>query len=148
MAAFCLDECLPAQVAEALEMVEYPITHNEAHGLLEGTKDEVVIPTLAADGLVWITRDDKAKTAHRHLIEGHQLSVVWVRGFERSKVKPPQIKELHFMLAAKLDPIAEMVDSANGPRYFSVWLKGPMVPAFERVLYVDGKLKSAKKSRR
>jgi len=103
---------LPWQIAHALEVVNYPITHPDAHGK-RGEQDETLIPWMCQQPFVWITKDDAAKKAHRNLMIQHGLSVLWVRGLERSKASI-STHDLHLMLATKLMPMAQSVAGTRG----------------------------------
>ena len=71
---FFLDECLPWRIAEYLEGVNYPITswHREFLGQ-QGMKDTPLIRHLGDRGLVWITKDDEAKSEHESSIREAQI---------------------------------------------------------------------------
>ena len=125
---FYLDECLPYQIADALRLVGYPITSWKLLFGEEGKKDEHFIPELSKQRLVWITKDDESRLEHQEEIEKYHISVVWVRGIQRSKKQKdgptkPRMKDVHRMLVNKLDDIAAEVNKAKGPRYFILYLK-------------------------
>jgi len=126
---FYLDEGLPYAVAEALELVGHPITSARAESRL-GELDERLIPWLADQGYVWITKDDAARTQHRSILEQHRLSVVWIRGLDRRKNRI-DAKELHLMLTVKLDQIADAVRQARGPRWFLLYLDSGNRPTLQ-----------------
>ena len=79
---FLLDESLPPRVAEALRLVGYQLTSCQAEGTL-GWQDEELIPWLASQKYVWVTKDDTARSQHLQVIQRARISVVWVRGLER-----------------------------------------------------------------
>jgi hypothetical protein len=60
------------------------------------------------------------------------ISVVWIRGFDRQK-SHISAKQLHKMLAVKLDEIAAEVASAAGPRYFLLYMKAGDKPVLTRI---------------
>jgi hypothetical protein len=115
---FYLDECLPEQIAQALRLVQYPITYPELHGKKNnGTKDPDLIPYLAAKRLVWVTSDAAAKRVHGNLLRKHQLSALWVRGLERRDGTSEQkvgMHDVHHMLTAKLPEFARKVAASRG----------------------------------
>lgn len=119
-ALFCLDERLPWAVGSALALVGHPITslHEQGRG---GEPDERLIPWLADQGYVWITRDDAARTAHNAALRRHRLSVVWVRGLDRQKTRI-DAKELHLMLTVKLGQMQSALEKARGPLWFLLYL--------------------------
>ena len=123
---FFLDEGLPEQVADALSLIGYPITGAVQQGK-RGVKDKVLIPWLADEGYVWITKDDEAKRDHLDQILKSRISSVWVRGIDRKKNKIDPL-ELHLMLTTKLRRIAMEVDKAKGPRHFELHIKGGETP--------------------
>lgn len=127
---FYLDENLPKQVADALRVVGYPITHPDLHSL-RGAKDEILIPWMSENGYVWITKDDAAKKAHAELMRKHGLSVLWIRGVERRKNRINSY-DLHRMLTDKLLAAATAVGSARGPVHQMTYLSGDR-PALKRV---------------
>ena len=118
---FYLDECLPEAVARALSTVGHAITFPREVGKL-GVKDPDLIPWLAAEGLVWVTKDDDAKRSHFQEIRAHDLSVVWVRGLDRSK-RHISVKDLHLMLTVKLPELSRVLGDAPSARYFELGLK-------------------------
>lgn len=118
---FYLDECLPEVVAKALSIVGHPITSPREAGKL-GVKDRVLIPWLASEHLVWVTKDDDAKRSHYQEIRAHDLSVVWVRGLDRSK-RHISVKDLHLMLTVKLPQLIRVMRDAPSARYFELGLK-------------------------
>lgn len=130
--AFYVDECLPPQIAEALALVDYPITHPSAHGRL-GEKDELLLPWLGEQGYVWVTRDDAAKKAHRSLFIEHNVSALWVRGMDRKKANPLGVHDLFLMLASKLERVAERVAAAKGPLHSMVHMKSGGGFVLERI---------------
>ena len=120
--AFYLDETFPSQVGEALASVGYAvIVPKDADKV--GAKDPELIPWLAQSGLAWITKDDGARIRHRKELLTGNVSVVWVRGIDRSKshITP---KQLHFLLTNKLDEIARQLRSARGAIYFLLFFNG------------------------
>jgi predicted nuclease of predicted toxin-antitoxin system len=119
---FYLDENFPYQVAEALSLVGYPITHPAAQGQLEA-KDPKLIPFLARKHMVWITKDDDARSRHRKELLTNGVSVVWIRGVDRQKSRMTP-KQLHLLLASKLDEIERRVRSARGSVYFLLYMNG------------------------
>jgi len=116
-----LDECLPPAVGEALALVGHAIIVPEDAGK-RGAKDPDLIPSMAQEALVWVTKGDDAKRSHHRQIRQHQLSVVWVRGLDRSK-SFISVRQLHLMLTVKLPEIVAQVAAANGARYFELGLK-------------------------
>ncbi|MBI2760413.1 MAG: hypothetical protein HYX51_03175 [Chloroflexi bacterium] len=127
---FFVDECLPAQVGQALRLVGYPIT-TSADEETRAVLDEDLIPWLAERRYIWITKDDAAKREHMVAIARHAISVVWVRGLEHGKdsVQKNKItaRQLHLMLTVKLLEIEKLVRAARGPRYFTLHLAGDRV---------------------
>ena len=119
---FYLDENFPYQVADALSLVGYPITHPSAHSQLEA-KDPKLIPFLAEKRFVWITKDDDARSRHRKELLANGISVVWVRGIDRQKSRMTP-KQLHLLLASKLDEIERRVRSARSSVYFLLYMNG------------------------
>lgn len=119
---FFLDENLPPQVARALSLVGYPITHPDEHGK-RGEKDPDLITWLAQNQLVWITKDDDARKRHSGQIEQSGVSVVWVRGLAGKK-NVVSIQQVHLMLTVKLDEIIEQLEKSIGPRHFILYLSG------------------------
>ena len=119
---FFLDECLPKQVGDALRLVDFPITTADLEGKC-GKGDSHLIPWLAADGCVWITKDDEAKRQHLDQIIKCALSIIWVRGIDRqaNKVSPQQ---LHLMLTNKLLAAKDKLVAAHGPLHFLLYLNG------------------------
>lgn len=131
---FYLDECFPEQIAVALSTVGYPITWPSAHGKT-GAKDPDLIPWLAEQRYAWVTRDDAARRAHAPLIRKSRLSVLWVRGVERTRgsvEKNVSMHDVHLMLTTKLTEFAERVASARSPRHAMVYLNGDR-PKLDRV---------------
>ena len=131
---FLLDESLSHVVADALEMVGYPITSCQNQGLA-GWPDEELIPWMEEQGYVWITKDGAARNDHRAAILRARISVVWLRGAElrnrttaRNDISP---KQQHRILTDKLDDISEAVSQARGPRYFLAYLRNNS-PAMRR----------------
>lgn len=121
-----LDEGLPEQVGDALFMVEHPITTAVREGK-RGVPDPNLIPWLAENKYVWITKDDEAKRDHLDDIIKHQISSIWVRGLDRKKNKI-SVRQLHLMLTVKLPDMEEQVAKARGPRHFLLYLKAGKVP--------------------
>ena len=74
----------PPQVAVALALVGYPITHPDEHDK-RGEKDPELITWFAQNQLVWITKDDDARKRHIGHITQAGVSVVWVRGLAGRK---------------------------------------------------------------
>jgi predicted nuclease of predicted toxin-antitoxin system len=129
---FFLDEGLPAQVGQALALVDYPIETADDHKN-RSTKDEDLIPWMAEQGFVWITKDDEARAEHANAIRRYRISVIWVRGLERRKGAGGRknvisAKELHLMLTVKLAEIEAEIAEARGPRYYLVWLAAGNAP--------------------
>ena len=123
---FLLDESLSHVVADALEMVGYPITSCQKEGLA-GCPDEELIPWMGERGYVWITKDGAAQNEHRAAIQQAQISVAWLRGVElsnrttaRNDISP---KQQHRILTDKLDEMSGIVSQARGPRYFLAYLR-------------------------
>jgi predicted nuclease of predicted toxin-antitoxin system len=131
-ALFFLDECLPAQVGEALALVEHPITTPDIEGN-RGTPDEELIPWMARERLVWITKDFDAQKRHLAAILRYQISVVWIRGLERARNRL-SIRQLHLMLTVKLPEIESIVRDARGPHHFEIHLSGahPVLRPYKR----------------
>ena len=137
---FLLDESLTSVVAHALESVGYSITSCERQGLLHWP-DEELIPWMAEQGYVWVTKDGAARNQHRAAIQRTRISVIWLRGQERSNRTtaknnmPP--KAQHRMLTDELDDISDIVFQARGPRYFLVYLRNNG-PAMKRYTTLEG----------
>lgn len=109
-------------MAEALRLVDYPVLDWETEQK-RGTKDRVLIPWMAEQGLVWITKDDAAKRAHITEIRRARLSVLWVRGIERDKRRvSPQ--DLHVMLTNRLLRVAKTVAAARSPAHHELYIHG------------------------
>lgn len=139
LVTFYLDECLPYRIALYLKAVGHLITswYEEFQGQ-QGLKDPHLIQYLGAKGYVWITKDDEAKREHESEIRIAGISVVWVRGLERQKGKPPRknnitVKDLHRMLTDKLDLIAEEIANSTTALYFLLYMKSGGVPALHRI---------------
>ena len=135
-ARFYLDECFGYQIAEALSMVDYPITWPYREGKI-GAKDEALIPWLAEQKLVWITRDAAARRAHGPLIRKHGLSVLWIRGVQREKrgsvEQHVSTHDVHLLLTNELVNFAEHLRAARGrPRHGVIYLSGA-TPTLKRV---------------
>jgi predicted nuclease of predicted toxin-antitoxin system len=132
-----LDECLPATVAEALALVGHPIISVRGLGK-SGVGDEELIPWMGREKFIWITRDDAARRQHGGPLRAAQLSVVWVRGTERSK-SGLTLVQLHLLLTNKLPEIVNRVEKSRIPLWFLLYLKAsgqPVLqatPAFERL---------------
>jgi predicted nuclease of predicted toxin-antitoxin system len=127
-----LDECLPAQVGDALALVDHPITTAEIEGK-RGVPDEDLIPWMAEARLVWITKDFDAQKRHLAAILRHQVSVVWIRGLERARNRMT-VKQLHLMLTVKLPELETIIRASNGPRHFELHLSGvhPVLRLYKR----------------
>jgi hypothetical protein len=115
---FYLDEGLAHQVGEALALVGK-----------EGVKDPQLIPWLAEQGYVWITKDDEAKREHRDEIVKARISIVWVRGLGRKRVTSAKkntirTRDLFLILAVTLPKIEKELLTARGPRHYLVWMAG------------------------
>ena len=119
---FFLDENLPPQVARALALVGYPISHPDEHGK-RGEKDPNLIRWLAQNQFVWITKDDDARKRHIVQIERTGVSVVWVRGLAGRK-NLISIQHVHLMLTVKLEELIEKLQESTGPRHFMLYLSG------------------------
>jgi predicted nuclease of predicted toxin-antitoxin system len=119
---FFLDENLPPQVAIALALVGYPITHPDEHDK-RGEKDPELITWLAQNQLVWITKDDDARKRHIGRIMQAGVSVVWVRGLAGRK-NVVSLKQVHLMLTVKLDELIEQLQKSTAPRHFMLYLSG------------------------
>ncbi len=72
---FSLDENLPPNVARALSLVGYPISHPEDHAK-RGAKDPVLITWLAENQFVWITPLEE-RTAINSSGKGYQSFGSW-----------------------------------------------------------------------
>ena len=83
-------------------------------------------------GYVWITKDDKAKKAHAATIHTSGISVVWVRGIDRSKKQGVNIHDVHHLLTAKLEEAAKHIEAAHGPIHHEVYLNA-LRPALRRI---------------
>lgn len=136
---FLLDECLPGEIADALQMVGYPIISCEKAFGGKGRKDrEDIVPYCSANHLVWITKDDAARSEHRKDIEDHGISVVWLRGILRERKKrddaAPKLRmqDIHRMLVNKLDEIEATVSSADHPHYFVLYMRIDRKTEFKR----------------
>ncbi len=119
---FFLDENLPPQVARALALVGYPISHPAEHGK-RGEKDPELITWLAQNQFVWVTIDDDARKRHIGHIGRAGVSVVWVRGLDGRKNRVT-IKQVHLMLTVKLEDLIEKLAASNRPLHYMVYLAG------------------------
>ena len=121
-----MDESLSHFVADAFQMVDYPITSCVSQGLA-GWPDTDLIPWMAERGYIWVTKDDDARTRHRSEILQTRISVVWLRGEEGPNATTVQgtiiRKQQHRLLADLLDDIGEVVARSRGPRYFMAYLR-------------------------
>jgi hypothetical protein len=125
---FFLDHCLPHQIADALGLVDYPITSALRLGM-EEWKDPELIPRLAADGYIWVTKDDGAKTQHRTAILRHGLCVVWVRGLGRKKPTDTRknaisIRQVFLMLAHGLPRVEHECVKLRVRWDYVTWMAG------------------------
>jgi hypothetical protein len=109
-------------VGKALALVGYPITVPASEGKLSA-KDPLLIPWLAERGFCWVTKDDDARSRHRKELVANAVSVIWVRGIDRVKAKITP-KQLHLMLATRLDEASRQIGEAAGPRYFLLYMNG------------------------
>ena len=132
-----LDECLPPLVADVLAKIGHPITSVQALGK-SGTPDEELIPWMGRERFIWITKDDAARQRHLGPLRTAQLSVVWIRGMERSK-SGLTIIQIHFLLTNKLPEIIAKVEASRTPLWFLLYLESggrailKPTPAFERL---------------
>ena len=146
---FYLDECLPHQVADALKLVEFPIECADSNGWL-GWKDKRLLPELVRCGLTWITKDDDAR--RRHLASDplrSQLSVIWVRGFDR-RSDPMSPRQFHHLLTNCLDKAEVQVTKAKSALWFEVYFNGakPTLSPLNRQGVVKRRHKRDKRARR
>ena len=119
---FFLDENLPPQIARALALVGYPITHPEDHDK-RGEKDPDLIGWLGRNQFVWITKDDDARKRYINQIGQAGVSVVWVRGLDGRKNRV-NTQQVHLMLTVKLQDLVEKLQEATVPRHFMLYLSG------------------------
>ena len=142
---FLLDECLPYRIADSLREVGFNITSSHREGL-DGWEDERLIPWLGSEQIVWITKDDSARRGHDNTIQRTRISVVWIRGTERTGGTITRnnisLKEVLHVLVAKLDDIRDQIMEANGPRFFLLHMKGksPVLSAFPQLELVGRRL--------
>ena len=147
---FLLDECLSYRVAEMLKEVGCSVTSVRAEGLM-GIRDSELIPLLSERGMVWVTKDDAARTRHSGAIEQSRISVVWIRGVQRTsgttQGKVINNKQLLHMLIAKIDDMGSMVRKARGPRYFLLSMSGgrPKLEHFTDIRDVGKRLAKGKR---
>ncbi len=124
---FLLDECLPYRIADSLREVGFNITSSRGEGV-EGWEDERLIPWLGSEQMVWITKDDSARRGHENSIRRARISVVWIRGTERTGGTTTRnnisLKEVLHVLVAKLDDIRDRIAEANGPRFVLLHMRG------------------------
>lgn len=124
-------------MADSLQEFGYPIVswRNEFNGE-EGRKDPWLIQQMGAKGLSWVTKDDEAKREHEAEIRAARISVVWVRGVARSKGNPVRnnisIRDVHKLLASKLDDLTREIQNANNPLYFYLYLDSAGKPVVRR----------------
>jgi len=111
-------------------------------------KDPVLIPRLASERLVWITKDDEAKRAHIKDIRKHGISVVWCRGLDRDENRGNRVTahELHLMLTVKLRYIAEVVSITHTAVHHELYLHGGGVAPSVSCKRLDPERVSAKAS--
>ena len=128
---FFLDESLPPQVGEALRLVEYPITTPVLTGK-RGYEDEDLLPWLAEEGYVWVTKDEDALRRHRDTIIRHELSVVWVRGLQRKK-GTISIRQVFLILAVTLPRIERELSATHRPRHYLAFLRSDDRPAHSQL---------------
>ena len=150
---FLLDECLSYKIADSLREVEFNITSSRGEGV-DGWEDAQLIPWLGQESLVWITKDDSARHQHRALIHRAGISVVWVRGTERTDGTTTRntisLRELLHLLVARLDFIRDQIAGANGPRFFLLHMRAnaPSVSVFTNLDDVGHHLGRGGRSRR
>ena len=150
---FLLDECLPYRIADSLRKVGFNITSSRGEGV-EGWEDERLIPWLGSGQMVWITKDDSARRGHDNSIQRARISVVWIRGTERTGGTTTRnnisLKEVLHVLVAKLDDIGEQIAEANGPRFFLLHMKGksPVATAFPQLELVGRRLAGGRRGQR
>ena len=119
------DESLPPEIGRVLAHVGFPVVFASP-----GTKDEILIPDMGANGQTWITKDSQSRTDHRNLIEAAGVSVVWIRGLSDSKRRRGSIqrtasmKDILRMLVNQLDRITDILEKADTPRYFLLYMVG------------------------
>ena len=122
---YCYDESLPPQIREVLAHVGYPVVFASP-----GTKDELLIPEMGAKGQTWITKDNRSRTDHGESIQREGVSVVWIRGLSDSKRRRGSIqrnvsmKDVLRMLVNQLDRITDILEKADSPRYFLLFMAG------------------------
>lgn len=142
---FLLDECLPYRIADSLREVGFNITSSHREGL-DGWEDERLIPWLGSEQIVWITKDDSARRGHDNTIQRTRISVVWIRGTERTGGTITRnnisLKEVLHVLVAKLDDIRDQIMEAHWPRFFLLHMKGksPVLRAFPQLELVGRRL--------
>lgn len=134
---FFLDECLPYQIAYALKQFGHPITcWHEEFQQQQGIKDTPLIQYLGAKKYAWITKDDEAKREHENDIRSAGISVIWIRGLERTKGQPKKnivsIKHVHRMLTDKLDVIEQELGQSRGPIYYLMWMASGGKPVLKK----------------
>ena len=120
-AGFYLDECLPHTVAQALRLVSHDIEDPTNTGL-KGRSDEDLLTWLQQENRIWITKDARARFAHREAIASSNVSIVWIRGLDRkatlgSSTNP---QTLLLMLAGFLNRILSEVSTSPTPCYFEI----------------------------
>ena len=120
-AGFYLDECLPHTVAKALRLVRHDIEDSTNAGL-KGRNDEDLLTWLQQENRIWITKDSRAREAHRDAISSSGVSIVWIRGMDRKtateSLTNPQT--LLLMLAGFLTRIMSEVSASPNPCYFEI----------------------------
>ena len=122
---YCYDESLPSQIGRVLAHVGFPVVFASP-----GTKDEILIPDMGANGQTWITKDNQSRTEHGNLIEEAGVNVVWVRGLSDGNRRRGSIernasmKDILRMLVNQLDRITDILTQADRPRYFLLYVVG------------------------
>lgn len=136
---FFLDENLPPQVARALALVGYTITHPQ-EAEKRGEKDSKLISWLAREQYVWITKDHAARRVHGDQLKREEVSVNWVKGLEGQK-NAVNTQQVHLMLTVELPKIIEKMQGATGPLYFALSLtnKGPRLVTLHEEAVGTGK---------
>ena len=132
-AGFYLDECLPHTVAQALRLVRHDIEDPTNTGQ-KGRSDEDLLTWLQQEDRIWITKDARARYAHREAIASSNVSIVWIRGMDRS-TEPERLtnpQTLLLMLAGFLNRILSEVNDSPTPCYFEIQ-PGRAWPRLKRV---------------
>ena len=119
------DESLPPEIGRVLAHVGFPVVFASP-----GTKDEILIPDMGANGQTWITKDNQSRTEHGNLIEEAGVNVVWVRGLSDGNRRGGSIernasmKDILRMLVNQPDRITDILTQADRPRYFLLYVVG------------------------